>query len=120
MKKKLEKPEVFHKIRRKVKPTKLKPKKEVEERSASPLSDESFCSEVGGKIIFHAKNLLTILFLVPEAKKRLEENEVTDFFASPYWKRFAFSGEIDVYFITPVSEKRFAVVWFFAVYLVRL
>jgi len=71
VKKKLEKPEVFHKIRRKVKPTKLKPKKEAEERSASPLSDESFCSEVG----------------VPEAKKRLEENEVTDFFASPYWKR---------------------------------
>jgi len=72
VKRKTEKPEEFHKIRRKNKHKKIFLKnKTMATRSPTPLSDESFCSDAGAS----------------NAKKRMEENEVTDFFCPKYWKR---------------------------------
>ena len=78
VKKKLEKPEVFHKIRRKKTKTK-KTSSEVPSltlRSLTPLSDDfdkSFCSDVGVS--------------VNSSRKRIEDNLVTDFFCPFYWTR---------------------------------
>lgn len=74
VKKKIEKPEVFHKIRRKTK-TKKRSSEEpsLTLRSPTPLSDESFCSDVGMNM--------------NSSRKRIEDNVVTDFFCPFYWTR---------------------------------
>lgn len=72
VKKKIEKPEIFHKIRRKTKTKKRRAEdKSLTARSPTPLSDESFCSDVG----------------VASSKKRIEDNQLADFFCPFYWTR---------------------------------
>ena len=78
VKKKIEKPEVFHKIRRKTKTKKRSSTlPSLTLRSATPLSDESFCSDVGMNMT--------------SSRKRIEDNVVTDFFCPLYWTRYIIS-----------------------------
>lgn len=72
VKRKTDKTEEFHKIRRKHKYKKQSSKKKLmPARSPTPMSDESFCSDAGAS----------------NSKKRIEDNEVTDFFCPSYWTR---------------------------------
>lgn len=73
VKKKAEKAEEFHKIRRKKRNRKLSSKRKAVARSPTPLSDESFCSDVGA--------------LAANSKKRIEASEITDYFCPIYWTR---------------------------------